>query len=94
MTFAMVVTAWIVGAIVGLIKSLIFNPKTPLSIGFNMFGGIIGGGFGFHTLGIFGPIIFDIHLIPTILGALLLSFFLTFVLNAINTEITHDGKVI
>lgn len=94
MTFTMVVTAWIVGGITGLIKGLIFNPKTGMSLSFNIFGGIIGGGFGFNTLGVFGPVIFNIHIFATILGALLLSVFLTFVLNAINTKITNNGEVI
>lgn len=94
MTFAMVVTAWVVGAITGLIKGLIFNPKKIIDLSFNIFGGMIGAGLGFHTLGIFGPTIFDIRIIPTILTALLLSIMLTYVLNAIRTDITHDGKTI
>src|SRR5690625_3034025 len=94
MTFTMVVTAWIVGAITGLIKGLIFNPKKVLDLGFNIFGGIIGAGLGFHTLGFFGPIVFDIRIIPTILAALLLSVMLTYTLNAIRTETTHNGETV
>lgn len=94
MTFSMVITAWIIGAITGLIKGLIFNPKKLIDLSFNIFGGIIGAGLGFHTLGVFGPTVFDIRIIPTILTALLLSIMLTYVLNAIRTEITHDGKPI
>src|SRR5699024_12643959 len=92
MTFTMVVTAWIVGAITGLIKGLIFNPKKGLDLGFNIFGGIIGAGLGFHTLGFFGSTVFDIRIIPTILAAFLLSVIFTYTLNAISIEHTHNGS--
>lgn len=92
MTFTMVYTAWIIGAISGLIKGLIFNPKKIIDLSFNIFGGIIGAGLGFNTLGVFGPTVFDIRIIPTILTALLLSIMLTYTLNAIRTDITYDGK--
>ena len=94
MTFTMVVTAWIIGAASGLIKGLIFNPKKLIDLSFNVFGGIIGAGLGFNTLGFFGPTIFDIRIIPTILTALLLSVMLTYTLNAIRTDITHDGETV
>lgn len=93
MTLTAVITAWIVGTIIGLIMGIVFNP-TKMGIAFNMFGGLIGGGFGFQTLGIWGPKFFSIHLFPTIFGAILLSVFLTIVLQAINKDITYKNKIV
>src|SRR5699024_11212402 len=91
LTFIMMVTAWRVGAITGLIKVLIFNPKKVLYLGFNIIGGMIKTGLGFYTRVFFGPTLFGIRIITTILAALLLSVMLTYTLNAIRTEITHNG---
>ncbi len=91
MTFTTVVTSWVYGAIVGAIFGATFV-RTKVGIAFTTFGGIIGGGFGANSLGRFGPQLFDVYLFPTILGAIILSIFLTIVLGANQAKITYKGE--
>lgn len=72
----------IVGAIIGAIASSITGKNFPGGIFGNIIAGLLGASLGSRLFGSFGPSFGGIHVVPALLGAIVLIFIVSFVVKA------------
>lgn len=62
----------IIGAVIGVVASMITNRDLPLGWVGNILAGLIGAWIGESLLGSWGPIVADMAIVPAIIGAIIL----------------------
>lgn len=72
----------IMGGIIGWLAGLILGKDIPGGIIGNIIAGIIGAWLGSLILGDWGPQIWDVYIIPALIGALVLVFVLSLILGS------------
>ncbi|WP_084245958.1 GlsB/YeaQ/YmgE family stress response membrane protein [Planomicrobium okeanokoites] len=72
----------IMGGIIGWLAGLILGKDIPGGIIGNIIAGIIGAWLGSLLLGDWGPEIWDVYIIPALIGALILVFVLSLILGS------------
>jgi uncharacterized membrane protein YeaQ/YmgE (transglycosylase-associated protein family) len=72
----------IMGGIIGWLAGLILGKDIPGGIIGNIIAGIIGAWLGSLLLGDWGPEVWDVYIIPALIGALVLVFVLSLILGS------------
>jgi uncharacterized membrane protein YeaQ/YmgE (transglycosylase-associated protein family) len=72
----------IVGAIIGIIASSITGKSFPGGMFGNIIAGLLGASLGSRLFGSFGPSFGGIHVVPALLGAIVLILIVSFVVKA------------
>ncbi|ANU28473.1 GlsB/YeaQ/YmgE family stress response membrane protein [Planococcus versutus] len=72
----------IMGGIIGWIAGMILGKNVPGGIIGNIIAGIIGAWLGGMILGDFGPVIWDIAIVPALIGALIFVFVLSLIMGS------------
>ena len=72
----------IMGGIIGWLAGLILGKDIPGGIIGNIIAGIVGAWLGSLLLGDWGPRIWDVYIIPALIGALVLVFILSLILGS------------
>lgn len=76
----------IMGGIIGWLAGLILGKDIPGGIIGNIIAGIIGAWLGGMILGDWGPQIWDIYIVPALIGALILVFVLSLILGSMGRK--------
>jgi len=76
----------IMGGIIGWLAGLILGKDIPGGIIGNIIAGIIGAWLGSLLLGDWGPEIWDVFIIPALIGALVLVFVLSLILGSMGRK--------
>lgn len=76
----------IMGGIIGWLAGLILGKDIPGGIIGNIIAGIIGAWLGSLLLGDWGPEIWDVYIIPALIGALVLVFVLSLILGSMGRK--------
>ncbi|WP_203332955.1 GlsB/YeaQ/YmgE family stress response membrane protein [Planococcus beigongshangi] len=76
----------IMGGIIGWLAGLILGKDIPGGIIGNIIAGIIGAWLGSLILGDWGPQIWDVYIIPALIGALILVFVLSLILGSMGRK--------
>ncbi|WP_422123222.1 GlsB/YeaQ/YmgE family stress response membrane protein [Planococcus sp. X10-3] len=76
----------IMGGIIGWLAGLILGKDIPGGIIGNIIAGIIGAWLGSLILGDWGPEIWDVYIIPALIGALVLVFVLSLILGSMGRK--------
>lgn len=73
----------IIGGVIGWLAGLILGKDIPAGIVGNIIAGIVGAWIGGKLLGEWGWKVSDFYVFPSLIGALILVFILSFILRAI-----------
>lgn len=76
----------IMGGIIGWLAGLILGKDIPGGIIGNIIAGIIGAWLGSLILGDWGPQIWDVYIVPALIGALILVFVLSLILGSMGRK--------
>ncbi|MFD1030648.1 GlsB/YeaQ/YmgE family stress response membrane protein [Metaplanococcus flavidus] len=76
----------IMGGIIGWLAGLILGKDIPGGIIGNIIAGIIGAWLGSLILGDWGPEIWDVYIVPALIGALILVFVLSLILGSMGRK--------
>lgn len=76
----------IMGGIIGWLAGLILGKDIPGGIIGNIIAGIIGAWLGSMILGDWGPQIWDVYIVPALIGALILVFVLSLILGSMGRK--------
>ncbi|MTD29887.1 GlsB/YeaQ/YmgE family stress response membrane protein [Planomicrobium sp. YIM 101495] len=74
----------IMGGIIGWLAGMILGKDVPGGIIGNIIAGIIGAWLGGLILGDMGPVIWDVAIIPALIGALIFVFVLSLIMGSMN----------
>ncbi|MDY0405287.1 GlsB/YeaQ/YmgE family stress response membrane protein [Virgibacillus sp. 179-BFC.A HS] len=79
----------IIGGILGWLASLIVGRDVPGGVIGNIIAGFIGAWLGSALLGKWGPVIGGFHIIPALIGAIVLIFIVSVILRSMRSK-AHD----
>lgn len=76
----------IMGGVIGWLAGVLLSKDIPGGIIGNIIAGVIGSWLGGELLGHFGPTIFNISIVPALIGAVLFVFLLSLMHKALNRK--------